>query len=105
MVCRVAVPVFRVLGRCVPGTRGAVEADELHLGVAEVAVGHADGRDPAAPGAGVHGGRQICGRGGRFARRAQWVGSGRLSRRQESLRQWSEESEQGLLLEADQRWR
>jgi hypothetical protein len=38
-----------------------------------VAVGHADGRDPAAPGAGVHGGRQICaggraGTGGRFAR-------------------------------------
>ena len=70
----VGVPV-RVLGRPLPCAGAAVEADELHLGVAEVAVGHADGRGPAAPGAGVHGGRQICGRSGGRRR-----GSGRRSR-------------------------
>jgi hypothetical protein len=45
-----------VLGRRAraPSGSAAVEADELHLGVAEVAVGHSDGR---GPGAGVHGGR------------------------------------------------
>lgn len=37
----------------------AVEADELHLGVAEVAVGQADGREAATAGGGVHGGAQI----------------------------------------------
>ena len=84
----VGVPV-RVLGRPLPSARAAVEADELHLGVAEVAVGHVDGRGPAAaPGAGVHGGRQICGQGvGLRVARGEICGS--------ATRQWSEESEQG----------
>ena len=84
----VGVPV-RVLGRPLPSARAAVEADELHLGVAEVAVGHVDGRGPAAaPGAGVHGGRQICGQGvGLCVARGEICWS--------ATRQWSEESEQG----------
>lgn len=48
----------------------AVEADELHLGVSEVAVRHADGRDPAASApAGVHSRR--AGVGGRSGQ-ARW---------------------------------
>ena len=51
---RVRVLVRRRRRARVPSGSAAVEADELHLGVAEVAVGHSDGR---GPGAGVHGGR------------------------------------------------
>lgn len=52
-----------VLGRSVRGMGGgAVEVDELHFSVAEVAVRQAYGRDAtAAATAGVHGGRQIWG--------------------------------------------